>query len=507
MRCSCVARRMWRCRCRRTGRASSSRSTGPGRGGRRARSRPAPGGIASTLRRRPEHLLVQVVDLAVLDLEVAPERAAQPARLGPALGLGVVQDVGEDEALVRRAAPTRPSRRRSPSARRRGRRAGGRRATREGVTVVSQSAFASSASKNRSTQRPRPSSAPRSSATPPNFSPSSPIVPRRVAVLGRVLAEVLDDVVDLAGTGSGSGGPARSRRRAGGWPWSSVVYGAPEGLLGDGGGTEMRVVEDRPRVAGRGERRRQVRLPDPLREPGAASAGARTCASSSSAIRCELADPVALRQRGEHRLVEAAAQRPRPGRASTRARSRVMNSGRSARSHSSSGPRVVQRHPDGRVALERLEHRQVGEVVDLARTPSRSCRRAGGCGSPGRARCGPSRGGQPALGDDRRQDRFLHGDAGRRQVEPFCVLVEHPSRGEAPQGRRHRAAHDSRPIRSGRPTRRGRSRRARSPPRGCGRDPARRPSPGRSRRGSCRARRSPSRCRRCSPRPTSRRGR
>ena len=37
--------------------------------------------------RRPEHLLVHVVDLAVAHLEVAPERAAQPARLGAMLGL------------------------------------------------------------------------------------------------------------------------------------------------------------------------------------------------------------------------------------------------------------------------------------------------------------------------------------------------------------------------------------------------------------------------------------
>ena len=34
-----------------------------------------------------QHLLVQVVDLAVLDLEVAPERSAQPARLRSALRL------------------------------------------------------------------------------------------------------------------------------------------------------------------------------------------------------------------------------------------------------------------------------------------------------------------------------------------------------------------------------------------------------------------------------------
>ena len=39
-------------------------------------------GHRGDLRGRPQHLLVEVVDLAVLDLEVAPEAAPQPARLG-----------------------------------------------------------------------------------------------------------------------------------------------------------------------------------------------------------------------------------------------------------------------------------------------------------------------------------------------------------------------------------------------------------------------------------------
>ena len=48
----------------------------------------------------PEHLLVEVIDLAVLDLEVAPDGAAQPASLGPALELGVADGVSEREGLV-----------------------------------------------------------------------------------------------------------------------------------------------------------------------------------------------------------------------------------------------------------------------------------------------------------------------------------------------------------------------------------------------------------------------
>src|SRR3989304_3055227 len=47
-----------------------------------------PGGQGGDLRRDPEHPLVKVVDLAVLDLEVAPRGAPKPAGLGPALGAG-----------------------------------------------------------------------------------------------------------------------------------------------------------------------------------------------------------------------------------------------------------------------------------------------------------------------------------------------------------------------------------------------------------------------------------
>ena len=57
------------------------------------------------LQGRAQHLLVQVVDLAVLDLEVAPEPAPQVARLRPPGRLGSVQQAGEDPALVGRQRP------------------------------------------------------------------------------------------------------------------------------------------------------------------------------------------------------------------------------------------------------------------------------------------------------------------------------------------------------------------------------------------------------------------
>ena len=51
-----------------------------------------PAGHRGDLRGRAQHLLVQVVDLSVLDLEVAPEPAAQPARLRAVIRHGRVEE-------------------------------------------------------------------------------------------------------------------------------------------------------------------------------------------------------------------------------------------------------------------------------------------------------------------------------------------------------------------------------------------------------------------------------
>ena len=48
----------------------------------------------------PQHLLVEVVDLPVLDLEVAPEPAPHPARLRAALGQVRVEHLRESAAFL-----------------------------------------------------------------------------------------------------------------------------------------------------------------------------------------------------------------------------------------------------------------------------------------------------------------------------------------------------------------------------------------------------------------------
>src|SRR6266498_1930262 len=135
----------------------------------------------------------------------------------------------------------------------------------EGVTVMSQSAFASSAAKNRSTQRVLPQQCSNVSGQPPNFSPSSPMTPSRVP--SGVALEVGDHVVDLAewnavtetllGTEDGQQG--------------SLVLGdigSPQGVLRHRCRPEVGVVENRPAVARPGNGHGQVGLPDTLREPG-----------------------------------------------------------------------------------------------------------------------------------------------------------------------------------------------------------------------------------------------
>ena len=76
-----------------------------GGGGRPPRRAPGPAGIAATFVGGAQHLLVEVVDLAVLDLEVAPEPAAQPARRRVMPGDGVVEQPREHGGLVGRQRP------------------------------------------------------------------------------------------------------------------------------------------------------------------------------------------------------------------------------------------------------------------------------------------------------------------------------------------------------------------------------------------------------------------
>ena len=87
-------------------------------------------------------------------------------------------------------------------------------------------------------------------------------------------------------------------------------------------------------------------------------------------MRAQLADPVALRQRGEHRLVVAAADDLDLAAIDEDAQA-LDECGSLARSHCEERPGVVERRDaDARVPLERLEHRQVRRVVDLGEHPA-----------------------------------------------------------------------------------------------------------------------------------------
>ena len=190
--------------------------------------------------------------------------------------------------------------------------------------------------------------------------------PDPAAVLGGVVAQVADDVVDVTERDPVAQpllGPEDAQEVA-------LVLGgvrAPEVLLGDRRGPEVGVVEDRPAVAGRHERRRHVRLPDALGQPRSlrsTTEGALQLVGHAP----QLADPVALGQGGEDRLVVAApedlhlapvGERAQPGQ-ELRALGREPLQQRAG---------VVQRQANPGMALERLDHREVGLLVDLGEDP------------------------------------------------------------------------------------------------------------------------------------------
>ena len=180
---------------------------------------------------------------------------------------------------------------------------------------------------------------------------------------------------------------------------------APERLLGDRRRPEVGVVEDRPVVAGR--RRAHVgRSGSQTRSASHAPRGRRpNWRSSSSAIRTSW--PIRSRsgraaRTGSYQPPPTISTWPR----STSAARRSRKSGRSARSQASSGPAVVEGEADAGMALEGLEHRQVGPVVRLGDDPAEVAdrlvvvegqgerdppRHAGSLGGAGRAGAGPGR--------------------------------------------------------------------------------------------------------------------
>ena len=293
----------------------------------------------------------------------------------------------------------------------------------DGVVVVSQSAFASSASKNRSTQRPSPQQCSQVVGQAPNFSPSSPIIPTRSR------SSVANERRYSMTSGTSRNGmrrrspcsvPNTPRSR----PWSSVVYGPHRSVFRDGRRAEVRVVEDGPAIAAGDEGRRQVRLPDALGEPGAGRPSAEE-ALEFVAHASKLPDPVALGQRGEDRFVVAAAQDLD-----------LLAGDEGMQSFDEVGPLggepgqqragVVERQPYPVMTLQRLEHREIGLVIDLGEDPAEVPDRLVVVEREGQRDAGRHRA-QRRLGGDRGASRGVaDGDARGGEIELLGVFVEHP---------------------------------------------------------------------------------
>ena len=188
-----------------------------------------------------------------------------------------------------------------------------------------------------------------------------------VAGLGGVVAEVADDVLDVPErdpVAQALLGPEDRQQPA-------LVLGrvgAPQVRLGDRGRPEVLVVEDRPAVARADQRRRQVRLPDALGQPRPERTPAGDPLDHLGHPR-ELVDPVLLGQRGEHGLVQAAAEDLDLAAVDQRAQP-LEEGGSLGRQPLEQRARVVQREPDARVALEGRDHRQVGLLVHLGEHPA-----------------------------------------------------------------------------------------------------------------------------------------
>ena len=237
----------------------------------------------------------------------------------------------------------------------------------EGVVVVSQSALASSASKNRSTQR---SFAP---AMLPGRRPRPELLavvahhPDPLAIVGGVLAQVVDDLVHLA-EGDPVAEPLLGPEDA---QDVALVLGrvwAPEVLLGDGGRPEMRVIEDRPGIARGDQGGRQVGLPDALGEPRPVGPPPEDRLDLVGHP-ARLAEAVALGERGQDGLVQTATedldlaaldQRDQP----------VDEPGLLGAQPVEERPRVMEREADPRVAFQRRDHRLVGLSEDLGEDPA-----------------------------------------------------------------------------------------------------------------------------------------
>ncbi len=219
------------------------------------------------LARHAQHLLVQVVDLAVVDLEHAPEAAAHPARLRLVLLHRVVEQGRELAPRLHRQRPLAHL----------GVGAGGQVDTADGRVLAqgigrSQHVEPIAVLLERAEEALHPLSL--AVAEVPGARPGAELLAvvahhaHQRAVLGGVLSQVLDDLLDRPE------GDAIAQALLGAVdddPVALVVggVGAPVQLHGDGRSTEVGVVDDGVAVAGLGQRLGHVRLPDALGQPGA----------------------------------------------------------------------------------------------------------------------------------------------------------------------------------------------------------------------------------------------
>ena len=314
----------------------------------------------------PEHLLVEVVDLAVLDLEVAPEPAAQVAVRRGGVRLRPVDQVGEDAALGGRQGPLahlgvgRGRQVDPPDGPVRGEPVG--RGHRRQPGSVRLERLEEAVDPAGGTPAVLPGRGPGAELLAVVAHHADPL-----PGLCRVLAQVGDHVIDLAERDQVAEALLRAEDRQ----HAALVVRRvrpPVAIFGDRRRSEVVVVDDRPAVAGGDERRRHVRLPDPLGEPGTARPAAGDALHRVGHL-LELADPVALGERREHRLVVAAAEQLHLAAVDEAAES--LQEVRPLGAHPvEERPGVVEGEPHPGMALQRLDQRQVGVLEDIRDDPS-----------------------------------------------------------------------------------------------------------------------------------------
>src|SRR5439155_1374571 len=149
----------------------------------------------------------------------------------------------------------------------------------------------------------------------------------------------------------------------------------PQCFLRDRGGPEVGVVEDRPAIAAVDEGGRQVGLPDPLGQPGALRSDAEL-ALELVGHAAALGDPVTLGEGGEDRLVPPAAD-DLDLTAGDERREALEEFGPLDAEPGQQRAGVVEGDVHAGMAVEGVEHRQVGPLVGLGDDPAEVAEKAG----------------------------------------------------------------------------------------------------------------------------------